>query len=207
MSNTLVMNQTLALAGIAQAAALVSQLARNGSADAQAMQCAVHSILKLDADDTESIFIDRQHLTLGLKTVREAFERDTNSNAETLRYCASMLHLQKQLMRDENMLYTLRGRLQQVQRQIELQGNEVSSQVYSSIAGLYSDTLSTFNFRVQVNGKPDLLKQDSIANQIRTALLSGVRSAILWRQLGGSRLDFIFRRKAIYNATLALLEA
>ena len=40
----------------------------------------------------------------------------------------------------------------------------------------------------------------------RTVLLGGIRSVMLWRQLGGSRLDFVFKRKPIYNATIALLE-
>jgi len=207
MSNTLITDQALALAGIAQAAVLVNQLARNGSADQAAMQCTIHSILALDAPDSESIFIDKQHLGIGLKTVREVFERDTASSAEILRYCASMLHLQKHLLRNKDMLETLRKRIQQIQKQIELHGNETASQVLSGIAGLYSDTLSTFPFRVQVNGQPELLKQQNIADQIRAALLGGVRAAILWRQLGGSRLDFIFRRKAIYSATITLLEA
>lgn len=207
MSNTQATNQALALAGIAQAAALVTQLAREGNADQQAMQCTIHSILALDAPDSESIFINRKYLHLGLKTVREVFERDTTSSTETLRYCASMLHLQKHLMKNNEMLDTLRKRIQQIQKQIDLHGNETASQVLSSIAALYSDTLSTFQFRVQVNGRPELLQQTGIADQIRTALLGGVRAAILWRQLGGSRLDFIFRRKAIYNATVALLDA
>jgi high frequency lysogenization protein len=110
-------------------------------------------------------------------------------------------------MKNNEMLDTLRKRIQQIQKQIDLHGNETASQVLSSIAALYSDTLSTFQFRVQVNGRPELLQQTGIADQIRTALLGGVRAAILWRQLGGSRLDFIFRRKAIYNATVALLDA
>lgn len=207
MSNTSITDQAIALAGIAQAAMLVNQLAREGSADSQAMQCAVHSILALDAPDSESIFISKKHLYLGLKTVREAFERDSASSAEILRYCASMLHLQKNLVKNPTMLDTLRKRIQQLQKQIDLHGDQTSSQVFSSIASIYSDTLSTFQFRVQVNGRPELLQQQNIADQIRTALLGGVRAAILWRQLGGSRLDFIFRRKAIYNTTVALMEA
>ena len=207
MSNTLITNQALALAGLAQAAVLVNQLARNGSADQRAMQCTIHSILTLDSPDSESIFIDRQHLHLGLNTVRNAFERDTAFSAETLRYCASMLHLQKNLVKNKEMMETLRKRIQQIQKQIELHGNETTHQIISSIAALYSETLSTFQFRVQVNGNEDMLKQQNIADQIRAALHGGVRAAILWRQLGGSRLDFIFRRKAIYNATVALLEA
>jgi high frequency lysogenization protein len=207
MSHTLVSNQVLALAGIAQAAALVSNLARTGSVEASAMQGTVHSILTLDSPDCESIFIDKTYLLLGLKTVRDIFERETNTSTEIMRYCASMLHLQKQLVSDKSMLNVLRQRIQQVQKQVELLGDETNHQVFNSIAGVYSDTLSTFQFRIQVNGKPELLKQDNITHQIRTALLGGVRAVTLWRQLGGSKLDFIFKRKAIYNTTLALLKA
>ena len=61
MSRASITDQTLALAGIAQAATLASQLARDGIADATAMAGTTHSILMLDADNTESIFIDKNH--------------------------------------------------------------------------------------------------------------------------------------------------
>lgn len=197
----------LALAGIAQAASLAGQLARTGSADMHAMQGTVHSILMLDSPDSESIFIDKQHLRLGLQAVRDAFERETEGNAEILRYSASMMHLQNQLSNRKDMLDTLRSRIQQIQKQVNISGSETNSQVFDSIAHLYSETLSTLKFRIQVNGNPDYLKQENITNQIRTVLLGGIRAVTLWRQLGGSRLDFIFRRKAIYNTTLSLLSA
>ncbi|MCC7516120.1 MAG: high frequency lysogenization protein HflD [Pseudomonadales bacterium] len=197
----------LALAGIAQAASLAGQLARTGSADMYAMQGTVHSILMLDSPDSESIFIDKQHLRLGLQSVRDAFERETEGNAEILRYSASMMHLQNQLIKHKDMLDTLRSRIQQIQKQVNISGSETNSQVFDSIAHLYSETLSTLKFRIQVNGNPDYLKQENITNQIRTVLLGGIRAVTLWRQLGGSRLDFIFRRKAIYNTTLSLLSA
>jgi len=200
-------DQVLALAGIAQAATLASQLAREGNADRDGMAGTVHSILMLDADNTESIYIDRQHLKIGLQTLRDAFEKDNKNQNDILRYCASLLHLQKQLARNGDMLDTIRQRLLQIQKQADMHGSETHSQVISSIAGLYSDTLSTFKFRIQINGNPQYLQQDNIASQIRTTLLSGVRSVMLWRQLGGSRLDFIFRRKAIYNTAVALLKA
>ena len=207
MSRNSINDQTLALAGIAQAATLASQLAREGSADATAMAGTTHSILMLDADNTESIFIDKHHLLPGLQTVRDTFERDTATNAEILRYCASLLHLQRQLAKNNEMLDTIRRRILQIQKQADIHGSETNSQVISSIAALYSDTLSSFRFRIQINGNPQYLQQDNVANQIRTVLLGGVRAAMLWHQLGGSRFDFVFKRKAIYNATLALLEA
>ena len=206
MSRASITDQTLALAGLAQAATLASQLAREGSTDATAMAGTIHSILMLDASDTESIFINKQHLRPGLQTMRDTFERDTATNAEILRYCASLLHLQRQLAKNNEMLDTIRRRILQIQKQVDIHGSETNSQIINSIAGLYSDTLSSFRFRIQISGNPQYLQQDNIASQIRTVLLGGVRAAILWQQLGGSRLDFVFKRKAIYNATLALLE-
>lgn len=207
MSKHSVTEQAIALAGIAQAAALANQLAREGRADSNAMAGTVHSILMLDASNTESVFIDRHHLQLGLQAVRDTFERDSGTHADVLRYCASLLHLQRQLAKNGPMLDTLRNRLLQIQKQVEIHGGETHSQVISSIAALYGDTLSTFRFRIQISGNPQYLQQDSLASQIRTVLLGGVRAVTLWRQLGGSRLDFIFKRKAIYQATLALLDA
>jgi high frequency lysogenization protein len=207
MSKHSITAQVMALAAIAQAAALARQLAREGRADSTAMAATVHSILMLDADNTESIFIDRQHLRLGLEMVRETFERDTPMQTELMRYCASLLHLQKQLARNSEMLGTIGKRIMQIQKQVNIHGSETNSQVISSCAALYADTLSTFRFRIQINGNPQYLQQDSIASQIRTVLLGGIRAVTLWRQLGGSRLDFVFKRKAIYNTTLSLLAA
>lgn len=36
--------------------------------------------------------------------------------------------------------------------------------------------------------------------EIRALLLAAVRSAVLWRQLGGSYWDFLFSRKAMIEA-------
>ena len=207
MSRASITDQVIALAGIAQAATLASQLAREGVADNKAMAGTVHSILMLDAADTESIFIDRSYLLPGLQTMRDTFERDSQTNSEILRYCASLLHLQRQLAKNNDMLDTIRRRILQIQKQADIHGGETNSQVINSIAALYADTLSTFRFRIQINGNPQYLQQDNVASQIRTVLLGGVRAAMLWHQLGGSRFDFILRRKAIYNTTLALLDS
>ena len=200
-------DQVIALAGIAQAAALTNQVASTGKCDTYAISGTVHSILMLDADDCESIFIDRQHLKLGLETLRDFFEKENGSQGDILRYCASMLHIQKRLARQKDMLDAIRRRLLQIQKQADIAGSETHSNVLSSIAALYLDTISTFSFRIQVNGNQEVLQQTAVADQIRTLLLGGIRSVMLWRQLGGSRLDFVFKRKAIYQTAVALLKA
>jgi high frequency lysogenization protein len=65
---------------------------------------------------------------------------------------------------------------------------------------LYQDTLSTLSFRVQVTGNVQHLKTPANADKIRALLLAGVRSAMLWKQLGGKRWQLILQRRQIVNS-------
>lgn len=77
--------------------------------------------------------------------------------------------------------------------------------VVSSLASLYQDTISTFSFRIQVTGEPRYLQNQENANKIRALLLAGIRSAILWDQIGGKRWHLLFFRKQIGKAAKELL--
>jgi high frequency lysogenization protein len=86
--------------------------------------------------------------------------------------------------------------------------SETHDNVIAGLAEIYSDTISTFSFRIQVMGEYQHLQQPRIANRIRTLLFAGIRSAVLWRQLGGRRLKIIlYRNKITRNAEQLLEEA
>ena len=51
-----------------------------------------------------------------------------------------------------------------------------------------------------VQGNPHYLAQPGVVAEIRAILLAAVRSAVLWRQLGGSYWDFLLARKAMLQA-------
>ncbi len=70
----------------------------------------------------------------------------------------------------------------------------------ASLGGLYADTISHLKPRVMVQGNPHYLGQAGVVAEIRALLLAAVRSAVLWRQLGGSYWDFLFSRKAMIEA-------
>jgi len=53
---------------------------------------------------------------------------------------------------------------------------------------------------------PAAIHQQDTSNLIRSLLLAGVRSAILWRQCGGRKLQLLFGRKKVINASKDLLE-
>jgi high frequency lysogenization protein len=56
-----------------------------------------------------------------------------------------------------------------------------------------------------VNGEQQYLTRPDVVNKIRSVLLAGIRSAILWKQCGGSRWKFLFYRKKIQNELKSLL--
>ena len=48
-----------------------------------------------------------------------------------------------------------------------------------------------------VNGEQTYLGRTDIVNKIRALLLAGLRSAMLWKQCGGTRWKFLFFRKKL----------
>jgi high frequency lysogenization protein len=77
--------------------------------------------------------------------------------------------------------------------------------VVAALGGLYAETISTLRPRVMVQGNPHYLGQAGVVAEIRALLLAALRSAVLWRQSGGSLLDFLLRRREMAGAVDALL--
>jgi len=194
---------TLALAGIFQASALVAQLAKTGNVPSEAYHCSIESLFALNPPDTISIYGSVASLRLGLEQLRATLSSETTNNTpdaarirEVLRYSMAILHLQKKLSRRKDMLGVIGSRLQQAARQAEHFG-ATHENVVGNLGDLYQETLSTFPFRIQVAGDPGYLQQPRIASEVRALLLAGVRSATLWRQLGGNRWHLLLRRKQL----------
>ncbi len=188
---------TLALAGVFQAAALVEQLAKTGYTPAEPFRACVESLFQIQPESAEQVFSGRRHLELGLKVLSDLLRHHHNKDyTDTLRYVLGVLHLQKKLNRRQDMLQVIRSRIQHASQQAE-HFSTTHENVIANLAGIYSDTLSTFKFRIQVTGDYNYLQQPRIANQVRTLLFAGVRAAILWRQVGGKRWQMIVQRNKL----------
>ncbi|MEW5249828.1 high frequency lysogenization protein HflD [Microbulbifer discodermiae] len=197
--------QALALAGIFQAAVLVERLAKTGSAPQDELETGVYSLFQQNPDRTEDVFNGAAQLLPGLRVSRELLQsRRHPEYTDSLRYALSILHLQRQLQKKPDLLSIIGSRLEKAREQAE-HFSPTHENVISNLAGIYSDTLSTFRFRIQVLGDFNFLQQQRIANQIRTMLFAGVRAATLWRQLGGRRLHLLFQRKKLLAATEQLI--
>ncbi|SDZ81994.1 high frequency lysogenization protein HflD [Microbulbifer marinus] len=198
-------DQALALAAIFQSATLVERLAKTGTAPQEQLETGVYSLFQLNADCADDIFAGSENLLPGLQVSRQLLRsRQHPEYTDCLRYALSILYLQRQLSKKSDLLAIIGSRLEKAKSQAD-HFTLTHENVFSNLASIYSDTLSTFRFRIQVLGDFNYLQQQRIANQIRTMLFAGVRAATLWRQLGGRRLHLLFQRKKLLAATEALI--
>jgi high frequency lysogenization protein len=204
MTNQTFTNQTIALAGVAQAAALVQQLATTGKADANALEASIGSLLKLDSNSVIDVFGNLAGVEFGLNQLQQQMKGYDIKNREQARYAASLVFLERQLIKQPEMLKTIK---QGVERgQLQAEHFEVTHEnVLANLGDIYTKTLSNIKPRIMVNGDPQFLEAPHVVNKIRALLLAGVRSALLWRQCGGTRWKFIFYRGKLQTEIKFLL--
>ncbi|AKJ42018.1 high frequency lysogenization protein HflD [Pragia fontium] len=196
---------TLALAGIAQSARLVQQLAHNGQCDTDALSVSLKSIMVTDSPSTLAVFGLEKDLTMGLETLPSVLTNNRQElSAELTRYVLSIMVLERKLSANHQALNELATRISQVERQLAHFDIE-SETIYSSLASLYVDIVSPLGPRIQVTGSPDALQKPLVQAKVRAALLAGIRAAVLWQQVGGSRLQFMFSRNRLLNQVREIL--
>lgn len=212
--------QVVALAAVAQSAALVSKLAVHGNASQTELLASVNPLLVLNPRSEADVYPTLGHLNLGLRTLNDMFTQVRSpENATLVRYTLGMLALRSRLDADSSMQDKLRAGLQSI-RPLQLvpenatpwrrdesektDGQLRQEQTFEQLATLYQDTISTLSHRIQVQGQADYLQNDYVANRVRSLLLAGIRSAVLWHQLGGRRWRLIFYRKRVLETATSL---
>jgi high frequency lysogenization protein len=198
-------NQTIALAGVAQAAALVQQLATRGTCDQEALNASIDSVLKIDSESVLDVYGGLNGLKLGLRQLQAQMTGYRVDNPEQARYAATLVFLENQLSSRKDLLDAIRAGVEKAQAQSEHFGL-LHENVLANLGEVYHSTISTLQPRIMVNGEQSYLSRPDIVNKIRALLLAGIRSVILWKQCGGARWKFIFYRKKIQKELEALLK-
>jgi high frequency lysogenization protein len=196
--------QAIALAGVAQAVRIVDQLSKTGSYPSEFLEASINSLFVFDLDHAEDIFGGLAGVRLGLQNLcallanqREIEQRDT------ARYFFAVLHLERRFAADADMRDVVRSRLEHASFRAEHFAGHVSD-ICHSIAGIYQDTFSNLPRRIKVTGSAQHLENRQNADIVRSLLLAAVRSAYLWRQLGGRRWKLAFQRRAILQSAQEL---
>lgn len=203
-------DRTMALAGIFQAAELVRQAANHGTWSGFAADTCLDSLLAIEADSVDEIYGGTDRLRLGIETLVSVLQGDRRY-MESLGYAVSLMQLETPFRKNSRMQDRVGSELKSIaslsheQDGYEMEEHEWHDLQAEKIAGLYSETISTLSPRIIVNGRPQHLQIQRTVHWIRTLLFAGLRSAVLWRQLGGGRFNLMFGRKKMLEQARTLL--
>ena len=202
MSNSLD-DRVLALAGLVQALVQVRRIADTGQAESAQVAPVLGSVFRIDAADTEAVYAGAGNLRDGLRTLR-GYLADGNKDEGLGKLALAVLQLERRFVREADVIRKVQSGVQGLSGSAERLGAS-HPEVVAGLGSLYAETVSTLKPRVMVQGNPHYLGQAGVVAEIRALLLSALRSAVLWRQVGGSMWDFLLRRRELAAAIDARL--
>ena len=196
---------TLALAGVFQAASLVKQIATTGIANSAVIESSLETLFKFDADSVEDVYGGIAGVGAGIRELNSQLSSTRGDrDMEITRYVISILTLEKKLSANKAMLEQIANTLENIKSGLDY-FSLMHENTVLKIGQLYKDTISNLSPRIIVSGEQTHLGNENNASRIRALLLAGLRSAILWRQCGGSRLSILFNRKSYETESKLLL--
>lgn len=203
--------RNIALAAVTQCAALVHRLASQGSVPASSLLSCLQPVYELDPDSLQTLYPDVRRFSEGIDTLQRSFDSEgLRENAEVVRYLLGMLVLQQHLGRRTDLQQQVRERLDSLSHTAprlsddSIVDQQALQESCTMLARLYQDTISKLSFRIHVAGNPEYLRDHAVADQIRALLLAGIRSAVLWHQLGGRRWHLFIYKKRCREALVGI---
>jgi len=197
-------DKTIALAGVFQATKLVHGIARKGMANSLWLTTASSSLLQMNPDSVIDVFGDVNCIASGLRTLVTQLNDSENRNLEITTYVITLLKLEQVLSKDTAKLAAL-GKDIDIIKERTTDFDLTDNTLYTQLARVYQDHISTLNPKIMVKGEPLHLENPDNAAKVRMALLAGIRAAMLWKQCGGSKWSLLFKRKQFVNVANDLL--
>ena len=196
-------SQSIALSAMCQSALMIQQVSKGVILNKDSLICLFNGITTTDPKSVLDVYGSVDVLADGAKLVQYQLSGNaTKKDIEVTRYLAGIMSISKKLLKNQSALSALTDKLTDIQRRLSHFEIDDPS-IIQNFAECYSEVLSPLSQKIQVIGNPALLQQKSVQHKVRALLLSGVRAAVLWRQMGGKRRDFIFNRKAILQDVIS----
>ncbi len=193
----------IAYAAVCQSANLVQQFALAGAVKERSdLETMIKSLLVTNPDNLLEIYgNDLSNLKTGFSTALAQLGGGSGRlDTDIGRYWINILSLSQKLNKNSQAKTELVKRLGQIERQLPLyDGDIMADQMIANLASIYSDIISPLGTKIHVLGSADYLARPDIQQKIRACLLAGVRAGILWQQMGGTRWQFLFFRRKIFE--------
>lgn len=201
-------DRVIALSALMQTVTLVQQIADSGQINNDDFSTMLGSLVATDATSTADVYGGIENLRTGLLQFNQQLSKKKSAkDVVLLRYAIGLMHLERKLAKRPAMMDLISREIEQIPQQIEYFGSITSPQVVARFANIYERTVSELTPRVQVYGDASFLQQPDNVNKVRALLLAGIRAAVLWRQKGGNRWQFIFASNKLLNTGAELYQA
>jgi len=148
------------------------------------------------------IYSGTSDIRLGLTLLSDILTKfDAGSHGETIRYSLAVLALERGLSQRPDLLSQIGSRISIIENQRQMEDSEDAfDNTVRSMSELYESTLSRMHPRLKIEGNRHHLQNSGNVQRIRALLLSAVRSAVLWHQVGGRRWQLLFSRRKMKAA-------
>lgn len=199
-------DRIIALAAVFQSSGLVHELATTGCVDKVSFETCINSLFIFSPESVNDLYTE-SGLQFGFKTLKNILTKTVDiKHNHLLRYALTLIKLEKKVKKNNFIQDCIRQGIKQITRQKKYleetsDTSIANSRVIASLSSLYKESISTLTPQIKVVGQPQYLQIEMNANRVRSLLLAGIRSVILWRQLGGSSWHLILpnKRKRILN--------
>ena len=198
----------LSLSGVIHAVILVDRIAtQHGSIANADLEPCLRTLFKRNPKDTLDVYGQLRLFTQQYGSATQPTDPTAQSAA---RKSSALLYgcfaPAKKLSKNSKMLAEIGAKLDKAANQVDMFGI-CSDNLVANLAETYSNTISTFSFRIQVLGEANYLQQPRLANLIRSLLLAAIRSAMLWHKWAASAGTLFFYRKQLTQALDDLIKA
>lgn len=192
--------QLLALTGLFQAAGLVHTIAKGQYEDPDDFKTSIESLF-VQCPDTSEACYPGLHLDTGNYYLKQFFGREYNPNIiQVCRYAFSLFKVYRQFKKQPELKKDLEQILLAADEKRAFFQDPLASNLIEFLADGYVQIFGSLSFRIQIIGKKIVLNDKARLAKMRCLLLAGIRSVVLWEQLGGSTWRLFLFRKRYLNA-------
>jgi high frequency lysogenization protein len=170
------LGRVLALSGLVQSAQLVMGIAKTGLISQDSLVNSLHCIFVQNPESISDVYHGTDDIKLGIETLANLLTKfDLQQHGDIVRYILAITALERNLSTRTDISDSISRSLPSIE---SFYPNQIDTCI-SSLAEVYGNSLAMLEPR------------------IRALLLSGLRSAVLWHQLGGRRWHLLLSRSSM----------
>lgn len=198
--------RALALAGLVQAVHLVVSAAKTGMISQDSLDKSLKSIFVQNPGSIAEVYGGTSDITLGLNLLKDILNHfDSESHGELVRYSLAVITLERAFVAQPDKLRALGAEIERID-QLRMQsdnGDEavsINEEIVTQLAEVYEQIVGQVQPRIKISGNRSHLQNTSNVKRIRALLLSALRSAVLFHQVGGRRWQLLLKRGSYKSA-------